>query len=117
MRRRVGARASATDIAQSSPLIGTCGPTGTLGDLIDSLLPALLKLFHRLQRGLAVSGDLTQDVPLVTNVLRLQLEPEGNDVPLSTWAQGCGLACRFRSTRNDVEVADSKPESVGSRRW
>ena len=49
---------------QSSPLIGTCGPTGTLGDLIDSPLPALLKLFHRLQRGLAASGDLGRDVPL-----------------------------------------------------
>ena len=41
-----------------SPRIGTFGQTGTLGDLIDRLLPALLKLFHGLQRGLAVSGDL-----------------------------------------------------------
>ena len=40
---------------------GPFGPTGTLGDLINSLLPALLKLFHRLQRGLAVLGDLGRD--------------------------------------------------------
>ena len=36
--------------------IGTFGQTGTLGDLIHRLLPALLKLFHRLQRGIPVSG-------------------------------------------------------------
>ena len=41
-----------------SPRIGTFGHTGTLGNLIDRLLPALLKLFHGLQRALAVSGDL-----------------------------------------------------------
>ena len=41
-----------------SPRIGTFGQTDTLGDLIDRLLPGLLKLFHGLQRDLAVSGEL-----------------------------------------------------------
>ena len=31
-------------------------------------------------------------------------------------AHGDGLARRFGSTRSDVEVADSKPEAVGSKR-
>ena len=49
------------DIAQSSPLIGTRGPTGTLGDLIDFPFASPLGFFHRLQRGFlasAISGPM-----------------------------------------------------------
>jgi hypothetical protein len=44
--------------------IGTFGQTGTLGNLIDRPLPAVLSLFHRLQHCLAVLGDLGRDVLL-----------------------------------------------------
>ena len=36
----------------------TFGPTGTLGDLIHPLLPALLKLFYRLQHANLIGQDV-----------------------------------------------------------
>jgi hypothetical protein len=51
-----------SDAKNLSPRIGTFGQTGTLGDLIDRPLPALLSLFHGLQRG-------------IPNVLRARTTP------------------------------------------
>ena len=48
--------------------IETFSQTGTLGNLIDRPLPAVLSLFHRLQQCLAVLGDLGRDVPLTIAV-------------------------------------------------
>jgi hypothetical protein len=51
-----------------SPHNGTFGQTGTLGDLIDGPLPALLSVLHGLQRGIPslgyLRGDLLLDVML-----------------------------------------------------
>ena len=49
-----------------SPRVGTFGQIGTLGDLIDRLLPTQLSLLHGLQRGIPsfdyLMGDVLLDV-------------------------------------------------------
>jgi hypothetical protein len=49
-------------VEELPPRTGTFRQIGTLGDLIDRLLPALLGLFHRLQRGIPSFGYLRRDV-------------------------------------------------------
>ena len=93
------------------------------------VLVALTRMYlgvHYLSVAIAAFDEALRTTNVAEKILSQRKKPRfraglsgrhyGDDGPWP-WAQGCGLACRFPSTRNDVEVADSKPESVGSRRW
>jgi hypothetical protein len=81
---------------------------------------------HRLVRGVrssyrvnlrhGVSEIRSSRYTLGINHAARQHAPSRFDDHRETNAHGDGLARRFRSTRSDVEVADSKPEAVGSKR-
>ena len=61
---RIAGSLKQTITAHLSPRIGTFGQTDTLGDLIDRPSPALLSLFHSVQRGIPGFGYLGRDVRL-----------------------------------------------------